>query len=229
MILNSVEPHKAGARDKVEDASSHINPRHIRQNTNLHDTLTASNPPLGQQNPLICPDHYMMLRRVVGSTSLIQDLGFVSSKTCFLTPYKVAISVRARRWSQRLTPFPGLPIMLMTNGLRTTRLSLREVALALADQVQSTSVRVRYHSAEASQEEIGGQEPRDASQHSTPAQGVEWEQQGIPVVVETLGVRELQGEDLVGEGGAWAASCRRLAGYVNVKLGQIFFVTSQKV
>jgi hypothetical protein len=99
--------------------------------------ITPSRPqnsPLGQQSPLVHPVHGMMLRKVAGSMSLFQDLG---SKACLLLPHKInpksspnplrdykirlisktsAISLRARRWSQRLTPCPSLPTTAMMDG-----------------------------------------------------------------------------------------------------------------
>jgi hypothetical protein len=42
MILDSDELHKAGAGDEAEDASSDVDPRHIEQDANSHDTLAAS-------------------------------------------------------------------------------------------------------------------------------------------------------------------------------------------
>jgi hypothetical protein len=112
--------------------------------------ITPSQPqnsPPGQQSPLIHPVHGMMLRRAVGSTSLLQDLGLVSSTACLLLPHKInlrsspnplrhnkirlisktsAISLRARPWSQRLTPCSSLPATAMMNGLRTAWLNWRE-------------------------------------------------------------------------------------------------------
>ena len=41
MILNSNKLHKVGSGDKAKDTSCNIDPRHIKQNTNSHDTLIA--------------------------------------------------------------------------------------------------------------------------------------------------------------------------------------------
>lgn len=92
-----------------------------------------------------------------------------------------------------------------------------ELGLALVEQVNSSSASApsspRLRSVEASQDESLSQErtettasrpdePRDASRHGTPAQGLEkWEQLETRVAAEPLGRRDLQEEELVGEVG----------------------------
>jgi hypothetical protein len=71
MILDdNDESHKADAEDEAEDASGHVDADGV-----CKIPSQPQNSPLGGPSQLIHTIHGTILRRAVGSTSLLRDLG----------------------------------------------------------------------------------------------------------------------------------------------------------